>query len=77
MENLIGYVDFCVVRLGFKNRLREFCLVFNFLELFDFDEKNFVNKFIIFIEVLCCLGYMMRNGWFLCINMLRMFGGIS
>lgn len=77
VENLTGYADFCAVRSGSKNRSREFCLALNPLELFDFDEKNFANKSTILTEALRCPGYMMRNGRPSCINMPRMFGGIS
>lgn len=63
VENLIGYIDICFIRFGYKVRLREFCMVINFLEFFNFSEVNFVNIIGIIIVDLICLGFViMSNG---------------
>lgn len=74
---MIGYIDICFIRFGYKVRLREFCMVINFLEFFNFSEVNFVNIIGIIIVDLICLGFViMSNGWLFCLNMFKMFGGM-
>lgn len=77
VENLTGYADVCSVISGLKARSKESCMAVNPLELFNFSEKNFVNVTGKLKEAFACPGFMMSNGRPSCLNMPKMFGGIS
>lgn len=75
VENLTGYADFCLVRSG-KGRSKDLCRAINPLELFNFNDENFVNVTGKLKEALACPGFMMSNGRPSCLNMPKMFAGI-
>lgn len=77
VENLTGYADVCSAGLELKARSKEFCIGINPLELFNFSEENFVNITGKLKEALTCPGLLMRNGRPSCLNMPKMFAGIT
>jgi len=77
VENLTGYVDICSMRSGLMARSKEFCIAINPLELFNFNEENFVNVTGKLTEAFTSPGFMMSNGRPSFLNMPKMFGGIS
>ena len=75
--NLTGYADVCSSRPGLTAKSKKLCLAINPLELFNFSAENFVNITGKLSAALNCPGLMMQNGQPSCLNMPKMFAGLS
>ena len=75
--NLTGYADVCSSRPALTAISKKLCLAINPLELFNFSAENFVNITGKLSAALNCPGLMMQNGRPSCLNMPKMFAGLS